>query len=142
MSAASADCRCEYNYLDKASIAAQLLQDKFSATYFLINPLLKRRYRHNQNFPFVFSFPIPIPNLTIIQSNPNNNPAFQVPKTTINRSTFPPVLLFLCAEILPTHADIDESLRCPVQEILDVFWEMKSINNLAETFLGDLDFDR
>ena len=51
---------------------------------------------------------------------------------------FTPILLFLYAEFLHTHTNLDESLRGHFQDILKVFQELKNVNNLAENFLKDL----
>lgn len=66
--------------------------------------------------------------------------SFQVPQTQNKQiHPFTPILLFLCAEFFLTHTDLDESPRGHFQEILNVFRELKSINNLAGTFLYVLD---
>ena len=57
---------------------------------------------------------------------------------------FTPIPLFLCAEFLLTHRNLDVSIDIQLEEILEALRDLKNVNNLANDYLNlfELEGDR
>lgn len=49
---------------------------------------------------------------------------------------FTPIPLFICAEFLLTHRDLDVSIDIQLEEILEALRDLKNVNNLANDYLN------